>query len=41
MLTVPNFLSTDVNPTSSSFGEQVSPHQFEGQVTGWYFGQST
>ena len=41
MLTVANFSLTDINPTSATFGTAVSPTDFEGEVSGWYFGRST
>ncbi len=41
MLTVPDFALLDTNPTSDTFGQTVSPSQFAGRVTAWYFGHST
>jgi hypothetical protein len=41
LLTVPDFLLMDVNTTSPTSGEMVSPLDFPGAVTGWYFGHST
>ena len=41
MLTVPDFALVDVNPTSDTYEQEVSPRQFQGQVSGWYFGQAT
>ncbi len=37
----PEFLLTDVNPTSSTYQQLVSPRDFVGQVSGWYFGQAS
>ena len=31
----------DVNPASDSFEQTVSVSDFQGQVTGWYFGYAT
>ena len=31
----------DVNATSPSFGEAVHPDDYEGVVSGWYFGHAT
>jgi hypothetical protein len=38
---VPDFHLLDVNPASARAGQQVSPRDLEGQVTGWYFGHSS
>ena len=32
-----DFTLEDVNPTSTSFGQPVSPRAFMEQATGWYF----
>ena len=31
----------DVNPSSPSFGADVSPRDFDGRISAWYFGHST
>lgn len=36
-----DFLLPDVNPTSPTFGQQVSPGAFAGQTSVWYFIHST
>ena len=41
LLTVPNFVLPDTNPTSLTSGEDVSPLDFAGGISGWYFGRST
>jgi hypothetical protein len=38
---VADFSLIDVNATSSSYNQPVSPRDFVGQVSGWYFGQAT
>lgn len=38
---VPDFSLPDVNPASPSAGATVSPRDYAGVVTGWYFGHST
>ncbi len=38
---VPDFSLRDENPASPTSGQQVSPRDFEGKVTGWYFGHSS
>ena len=37
----PDFSLEDVNPTSATFGMPVSPRDFIGTVTGWYFGHAS
>ena len=37
----PDFSLADVNPTSPSFEQNVSPRDYLGQVSGWYFGFAT
>ena len=37
---VADFALEDVNATSPSGGQQVSPRDFLGQVSGWYFGSA-
>ena len=41
LLTVADFGLVDVNSTSESFGETVSPRDYIGKVSGYYFGHST
>lgn len=38
---VADFHLLDVNETSSTFGQRISPRDYLGQVTGWYFGHAT
>lgn len=38
---VPDFGLVDVNATSSTYESVVSPRDYEGQISGWYFGHST
>ena len=38
---VPNFLLLDVNATSDTYGQLVSPRHYLGQVSAWFFGHST
>ena len=38
---VPDFSLPDVNPTSVSFDSLVSPRDFEGAISAWYFGHAT
>jgi hypothetical protein len=38
---VPLFSLLDVNAASPRAGQQVSPADYPGQVTGWYFGHSS
>ena len=35
------FLLLDVNPNSSSSGQDVSPRDYTGRITAWYFGAAT
>ena len=37
----PDFLLDDVNPTSSRYGEAVSPRDYIGKVAGFYFTHAT
>jgi hypothetical protein len=41
LMTVPDFSLLDVNPTSERSGQMVSPTDYVGSVSGWYFGHST
>ena len=36
-----NFTLPDVNPFSSSYGSDITPSDYLGQVTGWYFIKAT
>lgn len=38
---VPDFSLVDVNPTSATFDQQVSPRDYLQKVSAWYFGHST
>ncbi len=38
---VPDFDLVDDNPNSASFDQQVSPRQFAGSISAWYFGHVT
>ena len=38
---VPDFAVSDVNPNSPRNGEAVSPRDYSGQVSAWYFGHAT
>ena len=38
---VPEVHAPDVNSTSARFGEDVSPRDYVGSVSAWYFGQAT
>lgn len=38
---VADFSLLDVNPTSSTFNQLVSPRDFDSVVSAWYFGRST
>ena len=38
---VPDFSLTDVNPTSSRYNEAISPRDYLGGISAWYFGHST
>jgi hypothetical protein len=35
---MPDFALIDVNQTSATYNQNVSPRDYLGQVTGWYFG---
>lgn len=37
----PDFSLDDVNPTSATYGEAVSPRDYLEMVSGWYFGHAT
>lgn len=38
---VPDFSLVDVNATSSSYGDPVSPRDYLMQVSAWYFAHAT
>ncbi len=38
---VPDFAIVDVNPTSASVDQAVSPRDYLQKVSAWYFGHST
>lgn len=38
---MPDFSLTDENESSPTFNQQVSPRDFQGAVSGWYFGHAT
>jgi len=38
---MPDFALRDVNPASSTSGQDVSPRQYLQQVSAWYFGHAT
>ena len=38
---VPDFTLMDLNPMSSSAGQEVSPRDYLSRVSAWYFGHST
>lgn len=38
---MPDFVRMDVNSTSSTYDQMVSPHDYEGKASGWYFGHAT
>lgn len=37
----PDFSIQDVNDTSPRFNDMVSPRDYQGQVSAWYFGHAT
>ncbi len=37
----PEFALSDVNTTSASFEEDISPSQYLDRVSAWYFGHAT
>ena len=37
---MPDFALTDVNPASGSFEQQVSPRDYLGKLSAWYFGRA-
>ncbi len=37
----PDFTLTDVNPNSATRDMDVSPRQYVGKVSVWYFGRAT
>lgn len=38
---MPDFALLDVNSTSSTYNQLVSPRDYLQQVSGWYFGHAT
>jgi hypothetical protein len=38
---VPDFAIADVNPNSATSGQTISPRDYVGSVSAWYFGHST
>ena len=38
---VPEFSLPDVNPNSATFDSTISPRDYLGRVSAWYFGHST
>ncbi len=38
---MPDFTMLDVNPTSASYDQGVSPRDYLQKVSAWYFGHST
>ncbi|UCC30167.1 MAG: hypothetical protein JSU86_18455 [Phycisphaerales bacterium] len=38
---LPDFSVADVNADSARYGEAVSPRDYLGQISAWYFGHST
>jgi len=40
-LLVPDFLLEDLNDTSPSYGLDVSPREYIGNLSAWYFGEAT
>ncbi len=38
---MPEFSLVDVNEDSARFGEAVSPRDYLGQISAWYFGRAT
>lgn len=38
---VPDFRLQDVNPNSPTHGDTISPRNYLGQISGWYFGHAT
>ena len=38
---LPDFSVTDVNPNSVRYREAVSPRDYLGQISAWYFGHAT
>ena len=41
LLVVPDFALMDVNPSSDTFNQSVSPRDFMGEVSAYYFIHST
>lgn len=41
LFVVPDFSLADVNPQSASHNDNISPRDFVGDVSGWYFIHTT
>lgn len=41
VVTLSDFSLLDTNPASPTGGKNVSPHDFDGRVSAWYFGHSS
>jgi hypothetical protein len=37
----PEFALLDVNPNSATSGKTISPRDYTGQISAWYFGHAT
>jgi len=40
-VTLADFALADVNPTSQTFNTNVSPRDYQGKISAWYFGAAT
>jgi hypothetical protein len=38
---VPDFSLLDTNPNSTTYNQNVSPRDYLGQISAWYFGHAT
>jgi hypothetical protein len=38
---LPEFSVSDVNPNSTRFNQAISPRDYLGEVSAWYFGHAT
>lgn len=38
---VPDFILADINPNSSTMGQNISPRDYLQQISGWYFIKAT
>jgi hypothetical protein len=41
LLVVADLALEDVNPSSATFAQFVSPRDYEGQISAWFFGHSS